>query len=591
MDVEVTPLPSGSTIIVNSTSDGAMTLSWSSVTSADSYHVYRRTLGGIWPTTPVATTSDTTITLINLTNGSTYHHRVTFVDTDGIESDFNPVVTSLPIVAPDVVVTPLSMRRAKLSWDRPTANPVGTQYQVEITRPSLPPAHETALVTPLPTTVLAPITSLHLDTMFKNYGLDDFDWFDLRLKVTTPSGEVIYGTFTRLIDNPIARVSGHGYNPLAGTEQGEARVIWPRMPDARGVYTISYFEWDENGTLSPVARVEYRDGNPSGSTRTFLEGKLANGLDLQSVYGLQLSYATAEGMVVSSGRNAFVWPSKEFPARGTRVATFPFFGHWTDREYNYMICKSTFPSEDRQQWVDLISHAFEQWEIASDGLVKMTASTTRCIHREKPIEYLTAIFPNFLLDINAIVDGILSEVAMVDTSGWGAAEAIFTEFPDDPLTVCVYQSRACVVSWALLNPLQQASVGLSGAGPVGVGVDVLINKDRAYQDGRGALSIPGSDNRPSDDDIRFNSCRAGTDDLGELIDFSNYELMVHEAGHALGLSGYVIWDSPLSRPTIEVNAHPSIQPAVMNQIVNEPECSPHPLDILAINALYQKLEP
>ena len=68
--------------------------------------------------------------------------------------------------------------------------------------------------------------------------------------------------------------------------------------------------------------------------------------------------------------------------------------------------------------------------------------------------------------------------------------------------------------------------------------------------------------------------------------------MVHESGHALGLSNFS-WRNPIGTSV----AHPSIPDSVMNydsevpQISNEPDCSPHPFDIMAIEALYQTLRP
>ena len=76
---------------------------------------------------------------------------------------------------------------------------------------------------------------------------------------------------------------------------------------------------------------------------------------------------------------------------------------------------------------------------------------------------------------------------------------------------------------------------------------------------------------------------------------ANYELMVHVAGHTLGLSGFSLLDL-LSEERIYTIAHPKISDSVMSYdsetpVLNEPECSPHPFDILAINALYQKIGP
>ena len=70
----------------------------------------------------------------------------------------------------------------------------------------------------------------------------------------------------------------------------------------------------------------------------------------------------------------------------------------------------------------------------------------------------------------------------------------------------------------------------------------------------------------------------GTDD-GDNPDFRNYELMVHEAGHTLGLSGFSLGDL-LSEERIYTNAHPKIPDSIMSYDnktnVREPECSPTP---------------
>ena len=65
-----------------------------------------------------------------------------------------------------------------------------------------------------------------------------------------------------------------------------------------------------------------------------------------------------------------------------------------------------------------------------------------------------------------------------------------------------------------------------------------------------------------------------------------YSTLVHEAGHALGVraASEIAADSRLQ-------GHPSITDSIMNYSsvtgVVEPDCSPHPLDIMAIYAIYQ----
>ncbi len=104
--------------------------------------------------------------------------------------------------------------------------------------------------------------------------------------------------------------------------------------------------------------------------------------------------------------------------------------------------------------------------------------------------------------------------------------------------------------------------------------------------GSGAAGAAGS---PTNTDIRFNACGDAHEE---------YELIVHEAGHALGLSGFSIYDLPIEYARY-VMAHPAIPDSVMNynhevpvfQVSEEPDCSPHPFDVMALFALYQTVSP
>ncbi len=119
-------------------------------------------------------------------------------------------------------------------------------------------------------------------------------------------------------------------------------------------------------------------------------------------------------------------------------------------------------------------------------------------------------------------------------------------------------------------------------------VDVSFNKDRLT----GTYTFPG--------DVKFNTCKTQP---GTTDNFGAYELAIHEAGHALGSSGFsfdLLESLTTSRRTIQ--AHPTIPDSVMNYDnrrgeikyllpgnFNEPDCSPHPFDIMAIYALYQSV--
>ena len=66
--------------------------------------------------------------------------------------------------------------------------------------------------------------------------------------------------------------------------------------------------------------------------------------------------------------------------------------------------------------------------------------------------------------------------------------------------------------------------------------------------------------------------------------------MAHEAGHALGLSGFSL--PRVLRQSYEM-AHATIPDSVMKYVNftrTEPDCSPHPFDIMIFYALYQTMD-
>ena len=72
------------------------------------------------------------------------------------------------------------------------------------------------------------------------------------------------------------------------------------------------------------------------------------------------------------------------------------------------------------------------------------------------------------------------------------------------------------------------------------------------------------------DKILFNTCPHTSDRYNYP-----YSSLVHEAGHALGI----------------YPGHPEMPDSIMNYSgQTEPDCSPHPLDIMAIYALYQSVD-
>ena len=323
-----------------------------------------------------------------------------------------------------------------------------------------------------------------------------------------------------------------------------------------------------------------------------------------------------------------MWPSADFPGNGEKVGTYPFFGHHPNREYSYLICPSDFPAEHRNTWYSLIENAFEQWEKATNGFIKMTRvplgpRLSSCSDESISMEQFV------------ITDDQQSEVRMLDLSEEdGESIWRFPELKSDVFKgICAPKADACVTSFtgytgigydhsarqAILLLLQGEELDLLDYPKIHnllrrhshdrqaenqlQSVDVTFNRRDDDGDERFQLPMPSDPNSgdlhiPSR--VSFNTC---SDDLfpdGDDPDqgYRAYMTAVHEAGHALGLADITI--NPFafllswSLPPYET-AHPTIPDAAMNydskvaSNLREPDCSPHPFDVMAIYALYQKL--
>ena len=418
-----------------------------------------------------------------------------------------------------------------------------------------------------------------------------------------------YSTTVRIVDNPIIRADGTTPKTASSTS-GTSTIEWSRISGVTS-YTVKYrrlkgIHYNTHGWRPNDFAVLTRDGDtvtdstPSSSARL---KHTRNNLTIGEIYAIQLNYEQ-NGQKVFSARDMFVWPSKGFPAKGSRVATYPYFAHWPDKEYSYRICEETFPQANRTKWVNLINHAFEQWETATDGLITVTRDTTACpitnvpfsIPASAPLNMIVLEFPlpSVRLSIN--------DVYMVDDAGVSGlyTSPQFANFIGDIQGLCVFFTpSACTISKAY-GESAQASTSLDNMAGSTDGVDILFRKSR-FGDPR----MPQS--------IIFNKCFPRSSDRhGNKIDgHFAYTTALHEAGHALGTSGAMIWEIVLEDAQYR-RAHPSIPDAVMNYDTRFPEnydpnhvnddgtrgkvlrpeanCSPNPFDILAIYALYQTVD-
>ena len=399
-----------------------------------------------------------------------------------------------------------------------------------------------------------------------------------------------FSSVIEIRDTPIISIDGS--NSSRATRNLHAVVKWNPVPGATS-YTLRWRELPtyRSGSFLGLPRsVRHTDTSwrpqaasresdwskplqVSGSTRT------VSGLDLGDIYAFQLNYTTANGQGFSA-REAYVWPSNGFPSN--RVATYPFFGHWEDGRYEYTICQNTFPVGKQAGWVNLIKAAIGSWSVATDGIVTTVASTANdCA--SIPLKIVSSLNN----DINEVImvnpndsqyDGFRAEVRQLITKAQNArlfAPRLLLTNPGvivDALPECIFlfddDGGACVVSpeYVVVGG-PRASTNLTRANE---SVDILITRNKTLRE----PIIPSS--------ISFNKCTGNS---------AAYELVLHEAGHALGLSGFSIYE--LDKGNDYRMAHPTIPDSVLNYdnklSITEPDCSPYPFDIMAIHALYQSV--
>ena len=504
------------------------------------------------------------------------------------------------LVAPtNLRVTPLPLRKAKLSWD---AVPDAARYQVTGRAVRQVSAYTSGAAGCCPwhdaTTKNGIVAGTEITILLDEVLVADNAYeFSVAAIPTNPAlWQNSDGAKVIVIDSPIYEADGNS----VGKFWGQAALKWNSVPGMvsgvaeGGDYLIVQRQLltldGSTDAKEAHAKLDWRpekyedNAFPSFATKT-LSGVMTF-LRIGEIYALQLIYQPpAVGGVVPtkvySARDVFVWPAQSTPE--DRVATFNSFGHWPNRRLNYTICDETFvnvsgtPLHEGEEWVSLIKNAAHQWQISSNGLVSLNPALSEC-----NIHYFGSVFKDHMHNRT-------NEVYMVDTDDLARNSLMFNQsIPELSLYSCVLFADSCVISPDYYNDNRYYFGNV-----IDESVDMLINKQRVSVSSRPI-------DYPNLNQIRFNTCVT----LQGPKKFINFELIMHEMGHMLGLSGFSV-PSLIKQPfvgnSLYLEAHPSIADTIMNhddevgpsykfpegEDWEEPDCSPHPLDIMAIWALYQ----
>ncbi len=553
--------------------------------------------------------------------------------------------TTVKCTPQGLTITPLAQRRARLSWGQ-VGNPNMNfeKYVVQVVKfdddfPD-PPGSNTH------DTMSASTYDIELDTILSNgEGLAHAKAYKFRVGAEfTLSGDTktFFSIPVVVIDSPI--VSANGNSPGAGTNDGKAALKWTRVEtvlgdtDYRdGHYSFRYrrftdFPMDPGvphtrigwnpGVAPPItisAEHENFDASKTHTASTFDGGARiteteytlgppnSNGLTLNEVYAIQLRYEVAVNGVtyrVFAGRDTYVWPSSRGAVDGERVATFPLNHLLTNKTYTYRVCEDTFPAAQLADWKRFIDHAFSQWESATSDL-NITIEHDDSLTCEdysvyvgpirRSAELLVGNPPGALTDAQKMqiathVDGLLQKfkevglfsaarVVFQNLTDWQVNEVYMIE-DDDQSDILV---RAGVFSevakyaghgWceSACAPTQKRRGATEGT--------YTITTDIKLRQSIFMLNSPATPNLLSPN-VTFNSCPAG-DSRSRA-----YRVLVHEMGHALGIQA-----APGTRVMDQDEHHPTIAGSVMSyesrrNLPDDPDCSPHPMDIMAIYAIYQ----
>ena len=434
-----------------------------------------------------------------------------------------------------------------------------------------------------------------------------------------------------IIDTPITSPNGH-----SPTGSGQISLSWSSVSEAMKPRSSDYDSGDVHfryrqavhSTVAdddiPHSKIgwEPKQFKTAQNGRDEFSGVVSENpitdLSLDVIYAIQFrleNTGPADTSKVYAARDSFAWTSGSRPANGSRIATFPMGGPiintdqaYSDNRYTYeyQICRDGF-GDDIEEWQIGIQHAFGRWAVATGGLVRAAESHKGCAdidtlagHALGVINRLGGIHPgnkdlitNLIISFNRLASILESDINANEVIMINDEEGVyhdlyehgaFTELSINlGIAQCVFIFDACA-----------ATDRDGGAG--GRIADIMIRKSSF---GDGVLNIDLTDPQYeqysiSDSAIQFNEC------VSADIVHDAYGMLVHEVGHAFGIIGGVLDEEERAKWRSELAGHSAVFGSVMNYdefewalpgsssfvIPADNDCSPHPLDIMAVYALY-----
>ena len=461
-------------------------------------------------------------------------------------------------------------------------------------------------------------------------GLAHSKAWGFQVRAVNSDGASEYSPDLVLIDNPI--VAPNGYSP-SGT--GQISLQWTSISDIMQPKGSDYSSGNvgfnyrkvlhDTGSGEQISHTQLgwlpyshsRYGSSPDANGGTVIGNTTTGLSLDKIYAIQFrldATGPAGTSKVYAARDAYAWTSGSRPRLDDRVATFSMDPD-VSKTYVYRICPDGF-GDYLTDWQLTIEHAFRQWEITTGGLVRATRTADGCPDftrvLERAVEAVSMYGP--VTDGNrAAIEGhikSLDRYTGLDAADTSANEIHIVDFDAAPLPNLRDQLAFSELTVNLgVNDCSKyvACVTYERHHESGLRTnDITINKSKGKLD-RDPLLVDIDLGAPLSviegiyDDIRsteivFNTCSH------TVFDPRSYAAIVHEAGHAFGLSGFTLSASDRDVWDESLKGHPAIRGSVLTYknrnlrrddaaeyrfSSEEGRCAPHPFDVMALYALYQ----